>query len=402
MTASPSDTAPSETPPSETPPVETAPVETAPVETALVETASKDNAAKGPGDLEQLLLDARKSGAARYETAEGEFILVAPRSHRSSNPPPFAGADKLLEQPIGRAAYSDRSAWLMAVLSQLAYKPFERDKESNTSLVAALTDAGFTAVDFFDIEEGGTQAFLALKPQSLAVLAFRGTEKDKHDIITDLDARFYKTADGQAHKGFAKAFESIEDALREAITKLREAEPETQLFITGHSLGGAVATAATHVLEKEFLISACYTFGSPRVGTAEWSDSVKTPLYRVVNGADAVPMVPASGVARTVLTWLPNLPLLTWLQDPIDKFVSKGFVGFQHAGDMRFLAGQGDTVRLKIGSAASWARFRHIVVGKFFAALKALNPKALTSTFSDHSISHYVEKLRVIADHKNK
>ncbi len=198
------------------------------------------------------------------------------------------------------------------------------------------------------------------------------------------------------------AFRSVAGHLRGALAELREAEPDLQIFVTGHCLGGALATVATHALEKDFLISSCYTFGSPRVGTAEWSDSVKTPIYRVVNGADGVPMVPGSSVTRTVLTWLPNLPFLTWLKGPVDKFVSSGFVGFQHAGDMRFLAGENESTHLKIGSAAAWARFRYVVVGKFLAALRALNPRTLSATFGDHAISRYVEKLRIIADDRNQ
>lgn len=352
-------------------------------------------------ELQRLLSEAQRSGAARYVTAEGEFYLVAPRFRLANASQPFAGAEKLLNPPLARAAYSDRSAWLMAVMSQLAYTLFEKDEDACTNLMATFADADFIKVQFFNNEDSGTQAFLVVRPKSFAVLAFRGTEKDKRDIFTDLNARFYDTADGKAHQGFTMAFRSIEKHLHDALTGLSKTEPDLQIFITGHSLGGALATAATHALEKKFLISACYTFGSPRVGTAEWSDSVKTPIYRVVNGADGVPMMPPSGVLRTVLTWLPNLPFLTWLKGPVDKFVSTGFVGFQHAGDMRFLAGEKESAHLKIGSAASWARFRYVVVGKFFAALKALNPKALSATFSDHSISRYVEKLRVIADYRN-
>lgn len=352
-------------------------------------------------ELQRLLLEAQKSGAARYVAEEGEFYLVAPRFRLATAPEPFAAAKKLLDPPLARAAYSDRSAWLMAVMSQLAYIRFEKGEEAYSNLMAAFADAGFVKADFFNNEETGTQAFLVVRPGSFAVLAFRGTEKDKRDIFTDLNARFYNTADGKAHQGFTMAFRSIEKHLRKALAELDKTDPGLQIFITGHSLGGALATSATHTLEKDFLISACYTFGSPRVGTVEWSDSVKTPIYRVVNGADGVPMVPGSSVTRIVLLWLPNLPFLTWLKRPVDKFVSSGFVGFQHAGDMRFLAGENETAHLKIGSAASWARFRYVIVGKFIGALKAINPKALSATFSDHSIFRYAEKLRVIADNRN-
>ena len=46
---------------------------------------------------------------------------------------------RLLELPVARAAYSDRTAWLMAELSRLAYERFERpgDVLANVSKILA-------------------------------------------------------------------------------------------------------------------------------------------------------------------------------------------------------------------------------------------------------------------------
>ena len=63
------------------------------------------------------------------------------------------------------------------------------------------------------------------------------------------------------------------------------------LFITGHSLGGALATVAIKRLSHRAGISACYTFGSPRVANKNWIVGIKTPIYRLVNAAP-VPMLP--------------------------------------------------------------------------------------------------------------
>jgi hypothetical protein len=63
------------------------------------------------------------------------------------------------------------------------------------------------------------------------------------------------------------------------------------LYITGHSLGGALAQIASAVLERDNL-AACYTFGSPRVGTERFDREVKCPHYRLVNDWDIVPGVP--------------------------------------------------------------------------------------------------------------
>ena len=70
------------------------------------------------------------------------------------------------------------------------------------------------------------------------------------------------------------------------------------VYLTGHSLGGALAMMATAELsnhEDDKLrdsIAACYTFGSPKVGNRSFDQFVKVPLYRVTNGIDLVPAVP--------------------------------------------------------------------------------------------------------------
>ena len=62
-------------------------------------------------------------------------------------------------------------------------------------------------------------------------------------------------------------------------------------YITGHSLGGALAQIAAAALDRDNL-AACYTFGSPRVGTAGFDEQVKCPHYRVINNWDLIPGLP--------------------------------------------------------------------------------------------------------------
>ena len=62
-------------------------------------------------------------------------------------------------------------------------------------------------------------------------------------------------------------------------------------YITGHSLGGALAQIASAALIRDNLAT-CYTFGSPRVGTAGFDEQVKCPHYRVINNWDLVPGLP--------------------------------------------------------------------------------------------------------------
>jgi len=342
---------------------------------------------------------AKNDGTVELEDDDGQiYVLISADLRIAGNDRPFNQSENLLRPPTARAAYSDRTAWLMAELSALAYLQFEskNDKHQKAQLLATLKEGGFTRTKFFNAPKTGTQAFLTVKPKAFAVLAFRGTEKDGKDIKTDLNARFYNSASGKSHRGFCEAYYSIEPEVREAIDAELKKQTDLPIFITGHSLGGALATVAAQELEEAYTISACYTFGSPRVGSAEWSDSLKTPVYRVVHGADGVPMVPPSALFRSALLWASNIPVLHFAKGPVERFVQSGFLGFQHAGDMRFIERKMETGVLKIGSAATFSRFSHVFFGMVTRIFKALSDAA-----KDHGVANYTMILKSIAKQRN-
>jgi hypothetical protein len=63
-----------------------------------------------------------------------------------------------------------------------------------------------------------------------------------------------------------------------------------KLYITGHSLGAAMATVAASRVQSK--VTALVTFGSPRVGDAEFVKSLTVTHYRVQNNCDDVTKVP--------------------------------------------------------------------------------------------------------------
>ena len=268
----------------------------------------------------------------------------------------FQGKDYLLTPPLKRAAYSDRMAWICASMSHLAYDPFELDdKELHRQFVAKLESGGFKLVDTFNSDQTGTQAFL-VSHENFAVLAFRGTERNWRDVQTDIRARRLRTSSGRIHAGFTQAYESVAKGIEKSLVKVRE----LPLYITGHSLGGALATVATQNLESnpkfEFQIAACYTFGSPRVGNAEYDPNIKSSFFRIVNTTDIVTVI----------------PLLT--------------MGFVHVGDIRFLERKNEFFRRGIPF------FRRL----FSFAL------AFSNLVGDHGIAEYRRKLELIAKRRNR
>jgi triacylglycerol lipase len=123
---------------------------------------------------------------------------------------------------------------------------------------------------------------------------FGGSDPLKfQDWITDFDAM--PDPDG-VHTGFEAAVETVWPAIQTAI-EIRAA-PEQPLFLTGHSLGGALAiiAAGRAAALKPKVDIVVYTFGSPRTGGMAFFNDYTRQLgdttFRLVDGTDIVPTVP--------------------------------------------------------------------------------------------------------------
>ena len=337
--------------------------------------------------------------------------------------------------PSYRQAYSDRTAWIMACLSELAYIKFNPsilddkrkiflqenilkslNKKKKTDLLKWMDSLEYNYIEerkklerelktlrmeiIETFDHNGTQAILISYDESV-VLAFRGTESTSlKDIKADLDARTtqYETG-GKVHRGFKKAFEEIYLDICEELNK--DTLKDKPLFITGHSLGGALATVATKKLSHKGGIAACYTFGSPRVGDEEWIAGIKTPIYRLVNAADGVTMLPPVWIILgfawilRCIAWC-SLPLISRLVESLGQRLLSSFGGYLHGGNMRYLtncpiSGQYDNVRLlySIGFLGRMNR------------MKGWGISCVGKLLSDHSITIYRKKLMVIAEKRN-
>ncbi len=190
------------------------------------------------------------------------------------------------------AQFSLKNAYALALASQLAY-------ESKDAIRLALLKQGFQT-EFIDEPSTNTQLFIAHSGNAI-VIAFRGTEATEiKDWLTDAGFEFQNTAHGRVHKGFDNALDSVWDKIVTVLNKVHQyGQP---LWITGHSLGGALAvlTAARLVLDLDSniykSIHGLYTFGQPRVGDSEFvkalDDEIKPRYFRFVNDNDIVPRVP--------------------------------------------------------------------------------------------------------------
>jgi triacylglycerol lipase len=197
--------------------------------------------------------------------------------------------------PSLRAAYSDRTASLMAYLAGFAYDP--QIEVDPPVLPPELSRLGFSRITSFHNGYTNGWAYI-VEGSDIIVLAFRGTASQR-DWDTDFNARLinppHTDASLRVHEGFYSAFLKLSDGAKGIQQKIDEIKQATQgqipIYLTGHSLGGALAQISAAVLGDD-QIAACYTFGSPRVGNSVFDLWVKPPSYRVINYADIVPQVP--------------------------------------------------------------------------------------------------------------
>ncbi|MEM6426632.1 MAG: lipase family protein, partial [Cyanobacteria bacterium P01_D01_bin.128] len=157
--------------------------------------------------------------------------------------------------------------------------------------------------------ESDTQGFL-FRQRNRIFLVFRGSQQ-RRDWRTNFGLRLMRfrlqstqipePPAGEVHRGFQSAWESVEREVMEQLTlwrkQARSQSIDPELWITGHSLGGALAALSAASLQSQgFQVSGLYTFGQPRVGDWTFVNAMNELLgdrsYRFVNNNDVVPLIP--------------------------------------------------------------------------------------------------------------
>ena len=141
------------------------------------------------------------------------------------------------------------------------------------------------------------QGFFAYN-EKVAILCFRGTEPTNfNDWLTDLSLLKTQFVWGQVHTGFYKSIDLLWPQIKEVLEKYYYGKPN-KLFVTGHSLGAAMATVGAARIEAELLMHpvSVYTFGSPRVfdqmAANTYNAIMGSRTFRIVNNNDVVTDIP--------------------------------------------------------------------------------------------------------------
>ena len=156
--------------------------------------------------------------------------------------------------------------------------------------------------------------------------------------------------EGMVHYGFYQYLERIWEQVSAYVST--PARKKKELYICGHSLGGAMATLASSRLQDR--IVACYTYGSPRVGGKVWHSNCTFNHYRHVNNNDVVPRVPF------------------WI------------MGFRHYGELVYINYYGNIRKL-----TPWQKFKDSWRGRF----RAWSKLELFDGARDHSMDAYEKKI---------
>ncbi len=180
--------------------------------------------------------------------------------------------------------------WKIAItlgeMSALAYT-----EPHNREIVAR--QIGFDKVEI--LEDRSMSGFLAMS-DAVAVVAFRGTDMlSSEDWLANADFRdrLPLNSDHEVHRGFQNAYGCFADEIK---TYLSERKPK-HTWITGHSLGGAMAECCAYDWAVSQLpLAGLVTFGQPRVGNEAMARFIDKKIghkyMRFINERDPVPSLP--------------------------------------------------------------------------------------------------------------
>lgn len=121
------------------------------------------------------------------------------------------------------------------------------------------------------------------------IIAVRGTVDDTNWKL-DRDRRVVR--DGRSgvllHRGFRRAADTIFKDVKPWL------KPDYTTYLTGHSLGGAVAAIlGIYLWDDAFRLGAIYTFGQPKFTNQQGAEIYSDlPLLRIVYQNDTVPLLP--------------------------------------------------------------------------------------------------------------
>lgn len=191
---------------------------------------------------------------------------------------------------MGGKWIADRAIFLAAAV----YQAVEQYKNKGR----CVTPKGYRITKVLGGDEN-RYAGMILQSRTTVIIVFRGTET-LSELLADTDTVQvpypYMADGGSVHRGFARLYARF--IRSQVMSLLRRLPPDKQIWVTGHSLGGAVATlCALDIAANTSFQPLLVTFGSPKVGNGRFVSAFSRKVrrsVRVVNTSDLVPVLPPS------------------------------------------------------------------------------------------------------------
>lgn len=186
-----------------------------------------------------------------------------------------------------------RAIWLAAACVQ-TYRQYGNPSEEFVVPAGYKLVSGFSAHSLNRVWE--PFGFI-LESADDIVIAFRGTSSSSDwasdALATQMEYPYARGA-GKTHRGITQIYQTARDQIH---TSLRGLNPAKTLYLTGHSLGGALAIlcALDVSFHTSFRAPQLYTYGSPRVGSPAFVSAFsRRPIgvQRISNLYDAVTYLP--------------------------------------------------------------------------------------------------------------
>ncbi len=214
--------------------------------------------------------------------------------------------------------YRLHNAFMLLWASALA------ESKDKNEILSGLKSWGFQGAELIGKPRFGAYGYFAAQ-EELNLLSFRGTNSFREGLSNafflplPLDEIGFA---GTGHRGMKHHFKELLKE-SEAILKKNDPEQKKPVFVTGHSLGGAMALMhALHLAKTGWKVAAVYTSGQPHVGDAAFYDDVETWLpgryFRMEQSEDPTPRVPPIGSAKDAFGAL--LPIA---KGPIGQLVER-------------------------------------------------------------------------------
>ena len=168
-------------------------------------------------------------------------------------PKPVGGTNALL-----KASWSTRDQYSNWPVSELMLELSRRAYDDPIDARAAFEKLGFESET---LNDGSMQGY-ALAINDSVVLCFRGTEiDDPSDVLQDLKFIRSRKNRGSIHGGFDSGYMGM----HKQVLKFLDQHKPARVWITGHSLGGALGVVcAYHLLQDTKVnIGGIMTFGQP-------------------------------------------------------------------------------------------------------------------------------------------